>query len=108
MKRYEVLGVADGLPDIKYVIYDKTLQANCALPYGSTLIPLEWRNKTNAEAWLQRCYKVWDQWEEAGADVPVGWEPSVPLKSPFTNRRYPAEYNDAWSLRSTFVERRPL
>lgn len=108
-QRYRIIG----LPGTrnKYVILDQVVNGYCTLPLrDKNLLPLEWPSHPRAELWLNRCYSAWREWEAQGRSVPDNWEPysHIPKASPFSDRRYPAEYNEPGSLRSPFAERRNL
>lgn len=57
--RYQIVQT----PDLgRYAIYDKQLDALCALPDGTdglNLIPLEWDLHEEAALWLYRCRTAW-------------------------------------------------
>lgn len=40
-------------------IFDRHMGAWCSLPYGTSLLPLEWKTAEEAEAWLYACRVVW-------------------------------------------------
>lgn len=95
--RYKVIGLPG--PQDKYVILDTQIFGYCTLPdtYDpSTLLPLEWKSRASANAWLQRCYRVWRRWDNAGRPVPDNWEPyaSIPRESPFADPENPYRYPD--------------
>lgn len=77
MKRYIVTMTYDRLA---WGILDRYMWDFCALPDDPkdphpNMLPLEWRSRHSAEAWLQRCYKMWG----AGlVPAPVDWRPPPP------------------------------
>lgn len=87
MQRYQI----QMLPtEPTYVIYDNELDGYCTLrTEGDNLLPLEWRSREGAEAWLWKCRALW-----AARTVPAprGWRSwTPPLVSPWLidTRRYP-------------------
>lgn len=84
MSRYRVWLSAD---QRRWVIFDMKHFGYCTLPDAddpSTLLPLEWRHASQAEAWLQECYRIWWGWEkEGGGTPPDDWRPLKPELSPF-------------------------
>jgi hypothetical protein len=58
----------------------------CSLPKeGGGRIPLVWKSRASAQAWLQNCYILWAKWEkEGGGEAPAGWRP-IPEPSPYDN-----------------------
>lgn len=71
-------------------IIDRELYDYCGLPgEDGTTQPLVWKLHGSAEAWLNRCYRVWNAVESgalirAEVLVPQGWRPAPPpLASPF-------------------------
>ncbi|MGX1133230.1 hypothetical protein RKD49_005420 [Streptomyces glaucescens] len=55
-------------------IYDRGMQAFCALPLAETahppLVPLEWPDRMGAEVWLYLCRVAWGA---ALIEAPDGW-----------------------------------
>lgn len=68
MRRY----VVTQLPDKSaWVILDRFLYGYCALPDGKgNLLPLEWKIRAAADAWLYKCRLVWGS---GRAPAPEGW-----------------------------------
>jgi hypothetical protein len=85
MTRYLVISKPD---QSGYVILDKDLFGYCTLPDDSdpdcpSLLPLEWKHRGGAQAWLNQCYRMW----AAGkASAPEGWKPLQPEISPWERR----------------------
>ncbi|MEW2498348.1 hypothetical protein AB0942_33170 [Streptomyces nodosus] len=80
MDRYRVTTTPDGR---RVGILDMELMGWCTLPDGhGNMIPLEWRARPAAEAWLYQCYRTWNAWEGNGEGIPPKnwrrrlWEPS--------------------------------
>jgi hypothetical protein len=76
--RYQIMQSTGPKP---FVIYDNELDGYCTLPSGRNLLPLEWRSRAAAEAWLTQCKVAW-----VAGIVPAPrrwrtWEP--PLRSPW-------------------------
>lgn len=67
----------------RYVILDRDLDGYCTLPDDgdpSTLLPLEWRSRPAAEAWLHQCFRAW----QAGVvPAPERWRPLPHQPSPW-------------------------
>jgi hypothetical protein len=86
VNRYRVTLTPDGR---KFGILDRELYDYCGIPDGDgAVIPLEWTIKPAAEAWLQRCYRLWQAWEDNGAGVPPRkWRPRPEAVSPFNHGR---------------------
>ncbi|MGK4909975.1 hypothetical protein [Streptomyces albus] len=62
----------------RWVILDRAMDGYCTLPDAhdpTTLLPLEWRTRQAAEAWLQRCYRAW---QHGTVPAPAGWRPHPP------------------------------
>ncbi|QDH92147.1 hypothetical protein PP629_gp42 [Streptomyces phage Dubu] len=75
--RYKVTQLPD---QSRWVILDRDWWAYCALPDNPSnprpnLLPLEWRSRAGAEAWLQKCFQVWNGQEKRGEPTPAGWHP---------------------------------
>jgi len=78
--RYRVTTTPD---QRSWVILDRELGGYCALPDDadpSSLLPLEWRSRHGAEAWLHRCYMAW---ERGGVPAPTNWRPLSDKPSPW-------------------------
>jgi hypothetical protein len=74
MSRYRITQLPDRTI---WVILDQEMWAYCMLPDGEGgLIPLEWKIRPAAEAWLQRCYKLWST---GAVPAPKGWGGSPAL-----------------------------
>ncbi|MCY0937782.1 hypothetical protein [Streptomyces sp. H34-S4] len=73
-------------PDrLRWVIYDSYMDGYCTLPDDvdaeyPNLLPLEWRTRAAAEAWLRRCYA---KWGTGLVTPPWGWKPVPPVLSPY-------------------------
>lgn len=52
-------------------IWDRSLSAWCSLNDGGVFVPLEWKTKEEAQAWLYLC-RV--KWRNGQVDSPEGWE----------------------------------
>jgi hypothetical protein len=80
MSRYHVTMTPDRR---SWAILDRTLFGYCTLPDDgdpASLLPLEWKNRAAAEAWLNRCRMAW----QAGTvPAPEGWRPLPPELSPW-------------------------
>ena len=62
----------------RYVIFDRDLFGYCTLPDDTNaecpnLLPLDWKSRAAAQAWLGRCYLMW---EAGSVPAPRGWKPS--------------------------------
>lgn len=69
--RYRIIKTPD---DRAWVIVDLYWSGWCTLPDPgdpTTLMPLEWRSKAAAEAWLHRCYKAWGERPRLGRPHPA-------------------------------------
>lgn len=84
--RYRVITTPD---QRAWVILDRELGGFCALPDDPTaerpnLLPLEWRSRHGADAWLHRCYMAWESWERNGTPgAPKEWRPLSDTPSPW-------------------------
>lgn len=83
-----------------YVILDLEHWAYCALPDDgdpSTLLPLEWKHRAAAEAWLNQCYRAWDR---GTVPAPKNWRPLRDTPSPWETPANPdrVDLNDAFAL----------
>jgi hypothetical protein len=80
--RYRVTLTRDGQ---RFGILDREVYDYCGLQVeDGTILALEWATRGSAEAWLQKCYRLWQTWEGDGAGtVPKGWRPRPPETSPF-------------------------
>jgi hypothetical protein len=69
-----------------WAVLDWRLMDFCSLPKeGGGNIPLAWKSRAAADAWLQNCYLIWAKWEkDGGGEVPAGWRPR-PEPSPYSN-----------------------
>lgn len=69
-------------PDMRrWAILDREWYAYCTLPDGfGNLLPLEWKLKPAAEAWLQQCYQAWSN---GLVPAPANWQPHGPDVSPW-------------------------
>lgn len=86
MNRYVVISKPD---QTGYVILDRELWGYCTLsdnshPTGPNLLPLEWRSRGAAEAWLHMCYRLWGNGEVL---APEGWRPFRKEESPWLQYR---------------------
>lgn len=64
-----------------YVILDLVMSGYCTLNDGhGNLLPLEWQNKSAAEAWLNRCYRAW---ASRAVPPPANWRPLPSEPSPW-------------------------
>lgn len=62
----------------RWVILDRAMDGYCTLPDTgdpTTLLPLEWRSREAAEAWLHQCYRLW---QTGTVPAPPGWRPQPP------------------------------
>ncbi|MCX4577955.1 hypothetical protein OHB41_33180 [Streptomyces sp. NBC_01571] len=69
-----------------WVILDLEMWGYCTLKdEHDNLLPLEWRSKAAADAWLRACFQQWQRWEMNGeGQAPTGWRPFIhPSLSPF-------------------------
>ncbi|OKJ78315.1 hypothetical protein AMK30_04770 [Streptomyces sp. CB02460] len=62
-----------------YVILDQVVGGFCTLPDDPTaphpsLLPLEWRSRHSAEAWLRSCYT---RWGLGMVPPPPAWRPGA-------------------------------
>ncbi|WP_399559088.1 hypothetical protein OG762_52360 (plasmid) [Streptomyces sp. NBC_01136] len=82
MDRYRITLTRDGR---KFAILDRERYDYCGLPgEDGKILPLEWSTRRSAEAWLQKCYRMWQTWEGDGAGTaPKRWRPHHPEPSPF-------------------------
>lgn len=81
MDRYRVVLTRNGQ---RFGILDREEYDYCGLATDDGLVPLEWRTKPAAEAWLHKCYRIWQMWERDGAGTPPkGWRPHQLRPSPF-------------------------
>lgn len=86
MNRYEVTEPPER--NGRWVILDRHMWGYCSLPAaqpgdGRTpdLLPLEWRSREAAEAWLNRCYLAW---QRGVVPAPRQWRPLPPgVQSPW-------------------------
>jgi len=74
--------VVTQLPDRSaWVILDRIMYGYCTLPDGEgNLLPLEWKHREGAEAWLYRCRVAWGR---GAVPAPEGWQAFKPEPSPF-------------------------
>lgn len=58
----------------------------CSLRDNSgRVLPLTWKSKNSAEAWLQKCYVMWALWEKDGGGTPPrDWRPRPAGPSPYS------------------------
>ncbi|MFD4337201.1 hypothetical protein ACFWPP_08355 [Streptomyces anulatus] len=82
MTRYVVIGTPG---QTGYVILDKELFGYCSLPDDPNtehpnLLPLEWKTRGGATAWLNQCYRMW---ESGKVEAPDNWKPLSPQISPW-------------------------
>lgn len=75
MNRYEVTQTPER---DRWVILDRRMWGYCALVDGETVMPLEWTSKAAGEAWLNKCYKLW---EVGTVPAPQKWRPLQPGES---------------------------
>jgi hypothetical protein len=82
MDRYRIAPTRDAQ---KFGILDRETYEYCGLQNeDGDVVPLEWAIRAAAEAWLQRCYRTWQTWEDTAAGIaPKGWRPHPPEVSPF-------------------------
>jgi hypothetical protein len=82
MDRYRITLTRDGR---NFAILDREVYDYCALlDDDGTVVPLEWPIRPAAEAWLQKCYRIWQTWEGNGAGrAPKGWKPAPKDYSPW-------------------------
>lgn len=78
----------------EWAILDWDMNALCTLPgeNNGEPLPLRWRTKAAAAAWLQTCYLTWHLWERSGGGKPPEeWRPRR-MPSPYGNGLpFPAE-----------------
>lgn len=75
----------------RWVILDLEMWGYCTLPDDddpSSLLPLEWRSRAGAEAWLRQCYRTWSNWDQQGESTPIGWRPFRREPNPFAVEQY--------------------
>lgn len=80
--RYKITATRDGR---KFGILDLELYDYCALVDDQGGVkPLEWYTKHGAQAWLNRCFVTWLEWDRTGeGQTPRNWRPRRPQISPF-------------------------
>lgn len=81
----------------------------CTLPDDndpSTLLPLEWKSRAAAEAWLNQCYRIWYSWEQKRSRsvpaIPENWRKPKPTPSPWER---PGWYDEPVAGRPAYAER---
>ena len=82
MDRYRVVLTPDGA---HFGILDREQYDYCGFPDESGRAErLTFKFKEDAQLWLTRCYRAWEQWEAAKKGTPPkGWRPKPPEPSPF-------------------------
>jgi hypothetical protein len=82
MDRYRIVLTPDGR---EFGILDRERYEYCGLPdEDGKIVPLQWPIRPAAEAWLQKCYRLWQAWEGNGDGTPPDrWRPRPPEPSPF-------------------------
>lgn len=81
--RYKVTRTPD---HSMWVILDRKLWGFCTLPDDTSekcpnLLPLEWKHREGADAWLERCYRAW---QTGQVPAPEGWQPPPYEPSPWS------------------------
>lgn len=83
MDRYRVTLNPDGQ---QFGILDTDQYDYCGFPdEKGRAVQLQWDHKSDAERWLNLCYRYWRAWEgtKDAARVPLRWRPHPPQASPF-------------------------
>ncbi|MEV4928059.1 hypothetical protein [Streptomyces roseoverticillatus] len=103
MTRYSITKSPDG---VRWVILDTALWGYCAMPDGTdgaNLLPLEWKTRPAAEAWLNLCYRLWAAWEDRPkvggqrlGPPPRNWRPRPESSAPWPPFVPPSSADAGW------------